>query len=313
MPPRPPSWSLEGAPLPAGPVAGRGRSELARRRARAGIAFSAPALVVLVLLLLLPIGQAVYYSMTTWDGITASWVGPSAYLKLLENPTFWRVLENNGLLLTAVPVAILVPLVIAILLNERVWGWRFFRSVYFLPTAISWVVIGMVAVRFFAQEGLLNRMLSALGLAPLRTDLLGSEHTALVAVAITFIWSMFGTNTIIFLTGLSTIDPSLVEAARIDGAGALRIFWSVTMPLLRRYLQFTFVITLITAFTALFSLIFIMTGGGPGYSTTTLEFFIYQQAFSQGAFGQGALLGIVLFVIMFGVSLVQIRILRTED
>ncbi|MEI2820945.1 MAG: sugar ABC transporter permease [Marmoricola sp.] len=274
---------------------------------------SAPAFALVALLLGIPIIQAVYHSMTDWDGINSTWIGPSAYVRELSNPIFWRVLENNALLLLSVPVAILIPLGIAAVLNERVFGWRFFRTVYFLPTAVSWVVIGMVAVRFFAQDGMLNHMLERIGFAAATTDMLADERSALVAVGITFVWSMVGTNTIIFLTGMATLDPSLHEAARVDGAGPLSIFWHITLPQLKRFVQFAFIMTVISAFTALFSLIFVMTGGGPGYGTTTLEFFVYQTAFAKGEFGEGALLGVVLFVIMAFIGAVQLRLLRTDD
>jgi ABC-type sugar transport system permease subunit len=223
------------------------------------------------------------------------------------------VIQNNALLLLSIPFAIGIPLAIAALLNEHVRGWRFFRSVYFLPTAVSWVVIGMVAVQFFALNGLLNKLLAAVGLGTAATNLLAGQRTALLALAITFIWSMLGTNTIIFLTGMATLDPTLLEAARVDGLKRRQIFFRVTLPLLKRFVQFSFVITVISAFSALFSLIFVMTNGGPGFGTTTLEFFVYQSAFSLGQFGTGALYGIILFVIMIVVGLVQLRLIRSED
>ena len=290
-----------------------GRSRLAARRRRAGILLSLPAVALVVALLAVPIGQAVYYSMTIWNGITKTWIGPSTYRSTFTDPIFWRVLENNGLLLLAVPVAIGIPLGIAALLNEHVRGWRFFRSVYFLPTAISWVVIGMVAERFFAAHGQLNSMLSAVGLGSLSTDFLSGERTALLAVALTFVWSMIGTNMIIFLTGMATLDPHLAEAARVDGASGWQTFRRVTVPQLKRFIQFALMMTLISAFTALFSLIFVMTSGGPGYGTTTLEFFVYQTAFAVGQFGTGAMLGVILFVIMATVGIVQIVLLRTKE
>jgi multiple sugar transport system permease protein len=289
------------------------RSRLARRRRRAGILLSLPAVLVVVALLGVPIGQAIYYSMTTWDGITATWVGPSTYATALSDPIFWRVLENNGLLLLSIPFAIGIPLGVAALLHEHVMGWRFFRSVYFLPTAISWVVIGMVSVQFFALNGMLNHLLSDVGLGSLQTNALAGQGSALTALAITFIWSMLGTNTIIFLTGMATLDPTLTEAARVDGLTRRQVFFRVTLPLLKRFIQFSFVITVISAFSALFSLIFVMTGGGPGLGTTTLEFFIYQSGFAQGQFGTGALYGIILFVIMIVVGLVQLRLIRSDD
>lgn len=291
----------------------RNKSALSRERARSGILFGTPTLIFVALFLGIPIIQAFYYSMTKWNGLTTTWIGPSTFINEFKNPIFWRVMQNNALLLLAVPLAILIPMGIAFLLNEKVAGWKFFRSIYFLPTAISWVVIGMVAIRVFAQEGVLNQLLKAIGLGFIRTDLLSSEHGALLAVAITFIYSMVGTNTMIFLTGMANLDVSLNEAARIDGADNFRIFRSITLPQLKRFIQFSFVITIISAFTALFSLIFVMTGGGPGFGTTTLEFFVYQSAFAKGDFGAGAMLGFILFVIMAGLGAAQLAITRSKE
>ncbi|MCL6551253.1 MAG: sugar ABC transporter permease [Acidothermus cellulolyticus] len=288
-------------------------STLGHRRAWAGAAMSLPAFVLVAAVLGIPIGQAVYYSMTDWNGLTAHWIGPAAYRREFADPTFWRVLENNALLLLAVPVALAVGLAIAYVLNQHIPGWRIFRTLIFFPTAISWVVIGMVASRFFAGEGTLNDILRSLGLGFLHTDLLSGTRTALLAVAITFIWSMVGTNMVIFLAGMATLDPALHEAARLDGAGGWTVFRRIVLPQLKRFIQFAFTITVISAFTALFSLIFVMTGGGPGYGTTTLEFFVYQTAFSKSQFGLGAMLGVVLFVIMVIVGLIQLRVLRTRD
>jgi ABC-type sugar transport system permease subunit len=296
------------------PVRRPRRGRLARRRRLAGMLLSIPAIVLVAALLWVPIVQAVRYSMTTWDGYSAPvWIGPSAYVTAFGDPIVRRVLENNALLLLAVPFAIGIPLIIAALLHEHVRGWRFFRSVYFLPTAISWVVIGMVALQFFADKGILNQLLADVGLGSIHTDFLASEYSALAALAITFIFSMIGTNTVIFLTGMATLDPTLIEAARVDGLSRWQIFYRVTLPLLTRFIQFSFVITVISAFSALFSLIFVMTGGGPGLGTTTLEFFVYQAGFAQGQFGTGALYGVILFVIMIIVGIGQLRLIRTED
>jgi len=277
------------------------------------VLFSLPVLALIGGLLLLPIGQTAYYSFTSWDGISSQWLGIAAYRSLFNDPEFTRVLENNATLVLSIPFAIVIPLAVAFLINTRLRGWSFFRSIFFLPTAVSWVVIGFVAVRFFADNGILQHLLDDVGLGSLHPNMLSHERSALVAVMITFVWSTFGTNLIIFLAGMSTIDEELYDAARVDGAGPFAVMFRITLPLLRRFVQLTFIITLITAFTALFSLIFVMTGGGPGFGTTTLEFFIYEQAFQQGAFGTGATAGMVLFAAVFAVSLVQLRLLRVDD
>jgi ABC-type sugar transport system permease subunit len=271
-----------------------------------------PALLIVGALLIYPIGQAVYYSMTNWNGLQSQWVGPSAYVQLFEDPTFLRVLENNGILLLFVPLMIGIPLGIAFLLHEAVLGWKFFRSAVFIPTAISWVVIGLIAARFYAENGILNGLFSDIGLGFIRTNLLGETNQALIAVALTLVWSQLGTNTIIFITGLAALDPSLAEAARVDGANSFQVYRSVIIPQMMRFIQFAFIITLITAFTAIFSLIFVMTGGGPDYGSTTLEYYVYQQAFVQDNFGTGALLGVLLFVIIAIVSVIQVRLFRSK-
>jgi len=297
----------------AGPRSGRRRtSRLHVAQRRAGILFSLPVILLELAFLAVPLGSAIFHSFTSWNGLTSTWIGLGNYERLFGDPTFWRIVLNNLFLLAAVPIAIVIPLLVAYLLNEKVAGWQFFRSAYFLPTAISWVVIGMVAIRFFAGEGILNTILAAMGIGGLRQNLLGGETSAMVAVIITFIWSVFGTNTIIFITGMATLDRDIYEAARVDGASSFTIFWRITIPMLMRFIQFAFILTLITAFTALFSLIFVMTGGGPGYGTTTLEFYVYQQGFTVGVFGYAAAIGIVLFAVVFAISVAQLRIFKSR-
>lgn len=286
---------------------------LYRDRERTGVLLVLPALVVVVLLILIPIGEAVYYSMTNWNGITAHWVGPQTYVTMFEDATFWRVLANNAILLLAVPVTLACGVFLAALLHEHVRGWRIFRAAIIIPTAVSWVVLGIVGIQAFAQHGLVNQLLAGVGLAALTQNWLGSPISALAAVALTFVYSLVGINTLIFVTGMSTIDPTILEAAKIDGASWAQTFVRITIPLLRRYFLFAFVVTAISAFTAVFSLIYTMTGGGPNYGTTTIEFLVYQRAFATGSFGQGALLGIILFVILFGVTVTQLRLMRGES
>ena len=289
------------------------RMTLKRRRQLSGALFALPAIVVVLGFIAVPIGQAIYYSFTQWNGLASTWVGTSTWTQALHNPDLWTALQNNAFLLLAVPFALGLPLLIALLLHQRVVGWRIFRSIYFLPTAISWVVLGLVAERFFAYQGTLNSVLHGLGLSHVTTNMLGYESTALSALAITFVFTMIGTNTMLFLTGLATLDPSLEEAARIDGAGRWRIFRHITLPHLSRFIQLAFVMTVIALFSALFSLIFVMTGGGPGYATTTMEFLIYQTGFAQGDFGTAALYGLILFVLTAIVGIVQLRLIGSDE
>src|ERR1700722_18087267 len=289
------------------------RMTLKRRRQLAGVVFALPAIALVVAFIGIPIGQAVYYSFTQWNGATSTWIGTSTWTQAFHNTNLWTALRNNGLLLLSVPFALALLLGIAVLLHQRVAGWRIFRSIYFMPTAISWVVLGLVAERFFAYQGTLNSIIHFLGFSHLSTNMLGYQSEALIALGITFVFTMIGTNTMLFLTGLATLDPSLEEAARIDGAGRWRIFRSITLPHLSRFIQLAFVMTVIALFSALFSLIFIMTGGGPGCSTATMEVLIYETGFQQSAFGTAALYGIILFVITAIVGIIQLRLIGSNE
>jgi multiple sugar transport system permease protein len=277
-------------------------------RGRAAVVFLVPLVVVWGLFLILPIVQTACYSFTQWDGLTASWNGVGNYVTLIHSTEFGNVLFNNFLLLLAVPLAVFLPFCIALLIAMEPPGWRWVRALIFLPATLSWVVIGIVWLRFYSSDGVLNSLLGRVGLGP--WDLLGSVRTAIIPIALTFIWSQIGQNTLIFLIGLSSIDPSILEAATIDGAGVIATVREIILPLMTRFIVFASIITLIAAFTALFSLIFVMTGGGPGFSTTTMEFYIYRLAFGQTDFGMGATVGVVLLAFIALISAPLMAIYR---
>jgi multiple sugar transport system permease protein len=273
-----------------------------RDRRRAALTFLAPLVLIWGLCLMLPILETAGYSLTEWDGLSATWNGIGNYLTLSRSADFGSVILNNLLLLLSVPLAVFLPFCIALLIATEPPGWRWVRALIFLPATLSWVVTGIVWLRFYASDGMLNAGLRAIGLGALQMDLLGSVHTAIIPIALTFIWSQIGQNTLIFLIGLSSIDASILEAATIDGAGLISAVRHIILPLMTRFIVFATITTLIAAFTALFSLIFVMTGGGPGFSTTTMEFYIYRLAFGETDFGMGAAVGIVLLLVIALVS-----------
>jgi multiple sugar transport system permease protein len=267
-------------------------------RQRAALLFLTPLVLVWGLFLIVPICETAYYSLTQWDGLSATWNGIGNYHTLLDSSDFGSVLFNNLLLLLSVPFAIFLPFCVAILIAMEPPGWRWVRALIFLPATLSWVVTGIVWLRVYSSDGMINQAFRALGLGRFQIDPLGSVHTAIIPIALTFIWSQIGQNTLIFLIGLSSIDASILEAATIDGAGLISMIRRIILPLMTRFIVFATIVTLIAAFTALFSLIFVMTGGGPGFSTTTMEFYIYRLAFNQTDFGMGATVGIVLLLVI---------------
>lgn len=289
-----------------------GASELARARHRAGLLFALPAIVLVVGITALPLAQAGYYSFTDWNGATANWTGLRNYRNIFVDPELNQALINSGLILLSIPFGMVPAFVTAYLLSRGVVAGGLMRALIFAPTALSWVVIGVVARQVFANEGPLNDVLSAIGLDTLTLNWLASPSTAMIAVLFTFNAAVFGVNTVIFLTALSTVDRSTIEAARIDGASETRILLSIILPAVRRFVEFVFIITMVASFTGIFGLLYVMTGGGPGSATMTLEFAVWRRALATGAFGPGAAIGISLMVLILLVIALVRRFARSE-
>ncbi len=262
-----------------------------------GFIFTLPAIILVVLVIVLPLLQSFYFSFTNWKGARADWIGVANYTQIFADPELRKSLTNSMLIFVSIPFGMIGPFVTAYLLYQGMPGARFMRSLIFAPTALSWVVIGMVAREFFANRGPLNAVLDSAGLEAVSRNWLADSSWALVAVIIAFNAAMWGVNTIIFLTGLATIDKSTIEAARLDGASGRQILWHVILPAMRRFVEFVFIITVVISFTGLFGLIYVMTGGGPGSATMTLDFAVWRRAFSTGSFGTGAAIGIALMIL----------------
>ena len=286
---------------------------VSNQRAQAGLLFALPAVLLVLAITVVPLAQAGYYSFTDWNGATAAWTGLHNYRNMLADAELKQALINSALILASIPIGMAPAFVTAYLLSRSGRGNGLLRAIIFAPTALSWVVIGVVARQVFAADGAVNSTVAALGLDGLVVNWLASPSTAMIAVLLTFNAAVFGVNTVIFLTGLSTVDRSTIEAARIDGASETRILISIILPALRRFVEFVFVITMVSSFTGIFGLIYVMTGGGPGSSTLTLEFAVWRRALSTGAFGPGAAIGISLMLLILIVIAVVRRFARSAE
>jgi multiple sugar transport system permease protein len=240
---------------------------------------------------------SVYYGLTDWDGFTEKYIGFKNYIDVFTSTDFGRVIFNNIIILACVPIAVFASLFIGNALRDLP-GAGPIRNIIFLPTVFSWVIIGIAAHQVFAKNGAINWVLTHIGLKMIAINWFDNSWSALTVLCITFVWAMIGPNMIILMSGYATLDTSLEDAARVDGARNVQVFVHITIPLMRRFLVFALIFTIIFAFTNIFSLIYVMTGGGPGYSTTTLEYYIYRQAFNVGNFGRASSLGVVLLVFM---------------
>jgi multiple sugar transport system permease protein len=267
-----------------------------------------PTFVGLILFSLGAIVVSVGISFTDWDVLQPPhWVGLSNYVRLFGTPLNWQVFGNTfyytGVI---VPVGTALALGLALALNRGLRGIVLLRSLYFLPVISSTVAVSLVWGWLYNQQfGLINYLLSVVGITG--PAWLADTRTAMPAVIIMSIWKGLGYNMVIFLAGLQGIPQELYEAAAIDGAGAWARFRYVTLPLVSPTTFFVVVLSTIAAF-QVFDQTYVMTGGGPAYSTTTLALFIYQNAFQWFHMGYAAALSYVLFVAVAVVTLVQFRV-----
>jgi len=214
-----------------------------------GVIFALPAVVLIALFVAYPVGTVVYYGFTRWNGLSpAEWVGIHNYRVLLDDKVFRQALKNNFLFALSVPIQMTLPLLLAYLIHVRITGWSFFRATFFIPATIATVVVGIVAYSTFQVSGALNSLLGAVGLDSLQHDWLSSSHTSIPLILFVVVWANFGYNVLIYLAGMSALDPALEEAARMDGANPWRILISVVAPNLRRVMELVLVTSTVTAF-----------------------------------------------------------------
>jgi raffinose/stachyose/melibiose transport system permease protein len=278
----------------------RSRSRRRRREILSGYLYLAPAVLFLGALIIYPLIKAAQYSLQSWDGIgIARWVGLSNYTQVFTDSTERGSLVNLAILLVfyaLIPVA-LALIVVNLMRRSRQRGMGFFRVVYFLPQVIVTVVVAIVWTWLLAPSGTgtVNDLLGT------HTPWLGSFSWALPTVGLIASWLDFGLAFVLLLPGIQRIPPELFDAARVDGAGMIREFFQITVPMLRRDIGAAITITAVAALQS-FTLIYQATDGGPGYVTMVPGLLIYRDAFQLGYVGSASALGIVMTVIIFVIT-----------
>lgn len=275
-------------------------------RGLAGWLFVAPALAFYAVFVLRPIALTVQYSLYDWDGIGPStWVGPANYGKVFTDPDLFDSLVNAVKLIvffSAIPVVLGLAIAATI---RRIAASRLAliaRTVLFLPQVIPLVAAGIAWSWLLASTGVINQLLSLIGLGGVTRAWLGDFVTALPAVGMIGAWVLLGLCTLLLLAGMSKIDPALYEAARLDGAGAWREFVSITVPSLRQEIAVCVTVTVIAAL-ASFDIIYISTQGGPGNTTMVPGLQIFYLAFSEREVGMASALAVVLMVLVIACAL----------
>jgi multiple sugar transport system permease protein len=284
-----------------------------RRQARlAPLLFVAPAFLAFTLYVLLPIAQSVWISLHDWDGMgPMSFVGLRNYQELLGDRVFLIALGNNARWLVLFLLAPPAGLALALLLNQRMRGIRVIKALFFFPFVLSQVVVGLVFSWFYDPNfGLLNELLGVFGLSPLSP--LGDEQVVTYFIILAGLWPQVAYCMILYLAGLSSISPELIEAARLEGAEGPRLLWSVVLPQLRPASFMAVVVTIIGALRS-FDLVSIMTQGGPYDSSSVLAYFMFEQSIFSYRMGYGAAVATVLFLIMdVFIALFLYSLLRKE-
>ncbi|MBO5447561.1 sugar ABC transporter permease [bacterium] len=263
--------------------------------------FILPAILGTFIFIIIPVICSFGLSFTEWDLLNPiKFVGFENYKLLFNDDLFYKILINTVVFALSTSIlGVIIPLILASILNSKIRGSEFFKTAYFLPFITPMVVIGIIWAWIFDPNiGLLNQVLQ------ININWLYDSKFALPALIVVSVWKLIGYNMIIFLSSLSSISNSMFEAAKIDGANAIQIFKNVTIPLLSPTIFFVIIITAISSF-QVFDLIYLMTQGGPFDSTNVLVYAIYKNAFEYFNVGKASAIAYVLFAIILILTLIQ--------
>ena len=276
--------------------------------------FLAPGMLMFIAYVIVPIFQSILVSFYDWDGMgPKTWIGLQNYRDLFQDEYFYVSLKNNLIWLVLYMLAVPAGLFLALFLNQNVRGMRLYKSLFFFPFVISQVVVGLIFAWFYDPTyGLLIKVLELFGLPPI--GILSDDRYVTYGIILAGLWPQTAYCMILFLTGLSGVNPEQIEAGRLDNARGWKMLWYIVLPQLKPATFIAVVVTVIGALRS-FDLISIMSDGGPYGSSRTLAFYMFEQAFSEYGFrmGYGAAIAVVLFAIMLVyIAVVVTRMYRNE-
>jgi multiple sugar transport system permease protein len=287
-----------------------------RREALTGALMVSPSVILLIVFFFVPVTLAFVLAFTNARLISPSiqFVGLDNFTRLFQDPLFWKSLRNTlYFAVVVVPLQSALALLLALLVNIRIRGTNFFRTLYFVPVVTSIVVVSILWQFMYQPDGLINNMLQSVSFNVIQgADWLNNPATAMPAIIFMSIWQAVGFHMVIWLSGLQTIAPELYEAADIDGAGPWEKFRYVTWPGLRNTRTFILV-TISIAALSLFAQVNIMTNGGPLDATTTVVFQAVRIGYQQQQTAYASAISLVFFLLVLTVSLVQRYLTREKS
>jgi multiple sugar transport system permease protein len=281
-----------------------------RRDSLAGYLFIAPQMIGITVFVLIPLGLVFWYSLHEWNVLaqTFRFQGLENYRTLLSDPGLVQVLIATGIFSVGLVIFNMsLALLLAVLLDQKLKGITFYRTLFFSPVVVSLVAWTIVWGFLLQNNGGINALLATLGLEG--PNWLRHPTTAMISVIVVQVFKNVGLNMVLFLAALQGVPRELYEAARVDGTPAFKQFTRITLPMISPTVLLTSIITIVGSL-QVFAQIAVLTQGGPGMSTTVLVYYLYQQAFQFHKFGYGATLSIVLFVIVAVLTFIQWQMRR---
>ena len=278
--------------------------------------FLAPALLIYIIIIVFPGIYSVVLSLFEWNGVAEKrFVGLANYVKLFTNDDIFRIaLKNNVIrIVLTVCITVVLALILALVLNGKFTGRIVYRSIFYFPYMLSWIVIGIIWKWMYNPNfGMINTFLGAVGLDSLKGSYLSNPKIALYCIFAAALWQGLGQPMLYFLAGLQTMSSDVLEAARIDGAGKINLFIRIIVPMLKE----TFVIVLATQIIAsmkVYDIIYVMTDSGPANSTQTLATYMYNQTFSYNNLGMGSTVATIMVIIMMFIIVPYVIFSTKED
>ncbi|WP_343249893.1 sugar ABC transporter permease [Diplocloster hominis] len=280
------------------------------------LSFLAPALIIYFIIIVFPTFYSVVLSFFDWNGISEKkFIGIKNYVNLFTNDAVFRIALKNNIIwiVLTVCITVVLALLLALVLNNHFKGRIIYRSIFYFPYMLSWIIVGIIWKWMYNPNfGMINTFLDALGLDSLKGAYLSNPKIALYCVFIAALWQGLGQPMLYFLAGLQTMSSDVLEAAKIDGAGKFSLFIRVIVPMLKE----TFVIVLATQIIAsmkVYDIVYVMTDSGPANATQTLATYMYNQTFSYNSLGAGSAVATVMMAIMMVIIVPYVIYSTKED
>lgn len=290
------------------------KKSLSNRYRRAGAIMAAPSMIIITVFIIIPIIYSLYMSFHDWNIMynIKDFIGFGNYKEVFQDERFFNALKNTLIYTVSyVPILVILSLALAAFINEKFIASGFYKTVLFIPAITSMAIIAII-FRFLLDGdiGYVSLALRKLGFSV--PDFLRDPETAMWSVVLTSVWRWVGFYMVIFLSGFNSIPDSLYEAAEIDGAGKLRQFFSISLPLLMPTISFTLITNLINSF-QVFDPVYVMTKGGPMFSTEVLVYYVYYMGFNVFDMGYASSMAFILFLIILVFTLIQLKGFMKSD